>query len=302
MRVTDLAPPPAGRADAVFDAHRPLLFSIAYRMLGSVMDAEDVVQECWVRWRGADAEGVRSPKAFLSTVATRLCLNHLQSARVRREEYVGPWIPEPLLGEAAAASDPAEHGESLSLAFLLLLERLGPAERAVFVLREAFGYDFAEIARVVGTSEANCRQLLSRARRHVAEGRTRFAADPARRQQLVFGFLQAAGRGEMEPLLAMLSEGAVVLSDGGGKVTAARNPVRGASHVARLMLGLWRKAAALDYTAVPTLVGGQPGIVTYLGGRVHGIVTADAGEDGRIHRVYFILNPDKLLRVPPPPP
>ena len=296
--MSELATPRAADPAAVFGEHRPLLFSIAYRMLGSVMDAEDVVQECWVRWSGADAEAVRSPKAFLSTMATRLAINHLQSARARREEYVGPWLPEPLLVTEGGAAEGVERDESVSMAFLLLMERLTPTERAVFVLREAFGYDFAEIARVVGRSEENCRQILRRARQHVTQQRPRFEADPERRRLLVSQFLQAAFGGGMEPLLAVLADDVVVYSDGGGRVSAARNPVRGAEPVARFFSGLWRKAAGLDFAAVPALVNGQPGIRSYLDGRVHSVITADVGPDGRVHGIYIVLNPDKLAHVP----
>ncbi|MGH2690390.1 MAG: RNA polymerase sigma factor SigJ, partial [Actinomycetota bacterium] len=233
----------------VFAGLRPLLFSIAYRMLGSVTDAEDMVQEAFLRWDRVPDGEVASPKAYLSAVVTRLCIDHLRSARVAREAYVGPWLPDPIL---TAAADPGTSGEdralladSLSMAFLVLLESLSPVERAVFLLRETFGYDYAEIATIVGRSEANCRQIAVRARKQLEARRPRFAASPETRDEITGRFVHAAETGDMGALLDLLSDDIVLWSDGGGKVRAARNPVLGAANVARLLLGLVRRNAGL---------------------------------------------------------
>ena len=227
----------------VFDRNRPLLFSIAYRMTGSVMDAEDAVQEAYLRWQRASDDEVRSPSAYLSRVVTRLSINRLRSARVRREQYVGPWLPEPVLGEQVQEiGDQAELEDSLSMAFLVLLESLTPVERAVFVLREVFDYEYAEIASLVGKSEANCRQISHRARQSVAARRPRFESSPQQEERLLEGFLRASLSGDMEALLALLSEDVILYSDGGGKTQAALKPIYGADRVARFLSGILKKA------------------------------------------------------------
>ena len=211
---------------------RPLAFSIAYRMVGSVAEAEDLVQEALLRVIRAEEQGqtIESPEAFVSAVVTRLSIDHLRSARVRRESYVGPWLPEPLLTDPEPGPDQrAETSDSLSQAFLVLLEQLSPVERAVFLLREVFGYEYDEIARVVERTPDNCRQLLVRARRHVEDGRPRFDADRAKRAQLAESFLRAAAEGDTDALVSMLAADAAAYGDGGGKVVAARKPVYGAA-------------------------------------------------------------------------
>src|SRR4051794_12486942 len=211
-----------------FTNYRPLLFSIAYRMLGVVADAEDMVQETYLRWRRAiegEGEAVGSPKSWLTTVITRLCIDQLRSARARREEYVGPWLPEPLLTDRAP--DPAEGAalaDSLSLAFLVVLERLNPVERAIFLLHDIFGYDFAEIAPIVGKTAANCRQLARRAREHITKQRPRFAPAPAERERLTRQFIAACTSGDLPGLVATLTADITLQSDGGGKAVAARRP------------------------------------------------------------------------------
>jgi RNA polymerase sigma-70 factor (ECF subfamily) len=230
---------------AEFDRYRPLLFSIAYRMLGSVADAEDILQEAFLRWHGAADGEIQSTRAFLVTIVSRLCINHLQSARVRREEYVGQWLPEPIV--TGPQSDPLEISrvdESLSIAFMVLLERLSPVERAVFLLREVFEYEYSEIAGMIGKDEANCRQILRRAHQHMAENRPRFKPSPESRQQLLTKFLQATTTGNLDMLVAMLSSDAVLHSDGGGKAPAVPNLVYGADHVARGLLGGMKKFAS----------------------------------------------------------
>ena len=292
--------PPGGGADpsAVFDGHRPLLFSIAYGMLGSVMDAEDVVQEAFVRWQGASGAGVRSPKAYLSAVVTNLCIDGLRSARSRREEYVGPWLPEPLLTDTHEGEDPADLDEALSVAFLVLLESLTPVERAVFLLREVFDYDYAEVSRLVGKSEANCRQISRRARASVAARRPRFESSPEEEESLSEGFLAACLGGDMDALLALLHRDVTLYSDGGGKTRAALNPIRGPEKVARFVAGILRKAPP-GFVVRRASVNGRPGFVGYFGdGRPHSVVTFEVA-DGRIGAIRLVVNPDKLGRVPP---
>src|SRR3989442_6937649 len=216
----------------VFTGLRPLLFSIAYRMVGSAMDAEDLVQDAYLRWHGAPDVDVRSPKAYLATIVTRLAINHLHSARVQRESYVGPWLPEPLMTEHVPdASGHVELSESLSMAFLVLLERLSPVERPVFLLSKVFAFDYAEIARIVDKSEANCRQLLARAKKHLGGPRPRFEVAPEHAERMLERFSRAASTGDMDGLLALLAEDITLWSDGGGKVVAALKPIQGADQV-----------------------------------------------------------------------
>lgn len=280
---------------ATFDRHRPLLFSIAYRMLGSVMDAEDVVQEAFVRWRRASAAEVRSPKAYLSAVVTRLCIDELRSAKIRREEYVGPWLPEPLPTEPAP--DAAALDGSLSMAFLVLLESLNPTERAVFLLREVFEYDYDEISRLVDKSEANCRQIARRARQSVAARRPRFERSPEQEERLAQRFVEACTSGDLEDLLELLSDDITVWSDGGGKVTAARHPIHGPDRVARFFLGLVSKAPPA-FVARLARINGGPGIIGYVDGHPLNVLTFDVA-DGRIRAIRIVLNPEKLRAVPP---
>jgi RNA polymerase sigma-70 factor, ECF subfamily len=282
--------------EAQFDAYRPLLFSIAYRMLGSVMDAEDVVQDAYLRWQSAADAAVESPKAYLSTIVTRLCLDHLRSARVQREEYVGPWLPEPLVTEQAPdVADTAALHESLSMAFLVLLESLTPVERAVFLLHDVFGYEFTEIAAIVGKSEANCRQLARRARGYVEARRPRFEPSTAQQDRLTRQFLRACTTGDLPGLVATLADDVTCWSDGGGKVAATRRPVRGRDAVARLLVGIARKAPAGLDTRL-TCVNGQPGFVSYLDGRPFAVLLLDIA-DARIQGVRLVINPDKLQHL-----
>jgi RNA polymerase sigma-70 factor (ECF subfamily) len=281
-----------------FDRYRPLLFSIAYRMLGSVMDAEDIVQEAFVRWQRASEGEVRSPRAYLSAVVTRLSTDQLRSARVRREEYVGPWLPEPLPEEPAPdVADAAALNESLSMAFLVLLESLTPTERAVFLLREVFDYDYDEISRLVGKSEANCRQIAHRARGYVAARRPRFERSPEQEERLTGSFLEACMDGDMEGLLELLAEDIVLWSDGGGKVRAALNPIRGSDRVARFFMGILGKAPP-GLVVRQTRVNGQPGIIGYYAnGQPQSVTTFDIAEE-RIRAIHILVNPEKLGNVP----
>jgi RNA polymerase sigma-70 factor (ECF subfamily) len=283
---------------ADFDRHRPLLFSIAYRMLGSVADAEDIVQESYLRWIRASKQEVRSSKAYLSTTVTRLCLDHLRSARARRERYVGPWLPEPLLTDPAPdAADAAALEDSLSMAFLVLLESLSPVERAVFLLREVFGFDYAEVASLVGKREANCRQIARRAKRSVEARRPRFERSPEQEERLMGRFLEASVEGDMEGLLSLLSEDAVLYSDGGGKTRAALNPIFGADKIARFASNILRKAPP-GFVVRRMRVNGRPGLVGYFGdGSPQSVTTLDVAK-GRILAIRLVLNPEKLGNVP----
>lgn len=277
-----------------FDEHRPLLFSIAYRMLGSVMDAEDAVQEAFVRWRRAAGTEVRSPKSYLSTIVTRLCIDRIRSAR--REEYVGPWLPEPLLTEAPNDDDILD--ESLSMAFLVLLESLSPVERAVFLLREVFDYDYAEISRIVDKSEANCRQISHRARQSVAARRPRFESSPEEEERLMGSFLEACVGGDMEHLVALLSEDATIWSDGGGKTRAALRPIHGAVKVARFFSGILRKAPP-GLSVRWARINGRPGFIGYFeDGRPQSVTTFEVAE-GSIRAIRLVVNPEKLQNIPP---
>jgi RNA polymerase sigma-70 factor, ECF subfamily len=280
----------------VFDRNRPLLFSISYRMLGSIMEAEGVVQEAYLRWQGTEDEEVHSPSAYLSTVVTRLGIDRLRSAQARREQYVGPWLPEPLLEEQSLET--ADLDDSLSMAFLVLLESLTPVERAVFLLREVFGYEYAEIASLVGKSEANCRQISRRARQSVAARRPRFESSPDQEERLMEGFLHASLEGDMEALLGLLSEDVTLYSDGGGKTRAALNPIYGADKVARFLTGILGKIPP-DFAVRKARVNGRPGFVSYLGdGSPQSVVTFDVLE-GRIKTIRLVVNPEKLENVPP---
>jgi RNA polymerase sigma-70 factor, ECF subfamily len=269
-------------------------FGVAYRMLGSVSEAEDVAQEAVLRLAHAE-HPIDEPAAWITTVATRLSIDVLRSARVRRETYIGPWLPEPLIEDTAAA---VELADSLSQAFLVMLERLTPVERAAFLLREVFDYDYAEIARIVDRGEANCRQIVTRARKHLASGRPRFDADEQLRDRLLERFLAAAEDGDLDGLEALLAEDAVFYADGGGKVAAARKPQVGAARIARVVAGIARKQrrhGPFDLQLVR--VNGQPGrILRTADGRVWDVLSIDV-LDGRIQAVRIVRNPDKLARV-----
>ena len=283
----------------VFGRNRPLLFSIAYRMTGSVMEAEDAVQEAYLRWQQASEDEVRSPSSYLSTVVTRLCIDRLRSARVRREQYVGPWLPEPVLGEQAKEIESkADLEDTLSMSFLVLLESLTPVERAVFLLREVFGYEYAEIASLVGKSEANCRQISRRARQSVAARRPRFESSPKQEERLMEGFLQASLEGDMEALLALLSEDVILYSDGGGKTRAALRPIYGADKVARFLTGILSNIPP-DFAVRQTRINGRPGLVGYFGdGSPQSVVSIEVAE-GSIMAIRIVVNPEKLGSVPP---
>ena len=281
-------------AATTFDPLRPRLLRIAYRMLGTVMDAEDILQEAFLRWQRAPVEEVENPRAYLSAVVTRLCIDQLRSARVKREEYLTPWLPEPLLTETPM--DTTLLAESLSTAFLLLLERLSPVERAVFLLREVFDYDYDEIAQIVGKSKANCRQLNSRAKHFIAERRPRFDTDPAQEQRLLAQFAQTVATGDMDGLLEILAEDMVLYSDGGGIVNSARYPIFGARKAARLYIHARRLVPPGVEFRFARINGLPGGIGFYADGRAYSVMVFHI-EGGRIRNIYQVLNPNKLKGV-----
>jgi RNA polymerase sigma-70 factor (ECF subfamily) len=284
---------------AVFTELRPLLFAIAYRMVGSAMDAEDLVQEAYLRWQNDSGTEVRSPKAYLATIVTRLAINHMHSARTQRESYVGPWLPEPLMTEHVSdASGHVELSESLSMAFLVLLERLSPVERAVFLLYEVFDFEYAEIARIVERSEANCRQICARAKKHVGAARGRFQARPEQAERLVERFTQATGTGDLNGLLAVLAEDITLWADGGGKVPgAALRPIHGVDPVARFILSFMRRFVPQTRVVRAAEINGQPGFISYVSGTPVAALVFDLRDD-RIRTIYAVCNPDKLRALP----
>ncbi|MEO8027682.1 MAG: RNA polymerase sigma-70 factor [Bryobacteraceae bacterium] len=283
---------PTAAQDA-FEEHRKLLFGIAYRMLGTVADTEDLVQEAWVRWQGADHAAIRSPRAFLTTIVTRLAINQLDSARHRREEYIGPWLPEPLL-VAPDADQNAQLAESLSQAFLRLLEHLSPIERAVLLLREVFDYEYDEVARMVDKTEANCRQILKRAKQGLAAPKSRKSPAPETQRHLASEFGRAVRDGDLATLMGLLSPEVILYSDGGGQIAAALNPIYGPDKVARFLVGVARKSSAdsIEYTSVN---GGLGALILD-----HEVVdsTLSFEFDGdHIVGLYFVRNPDKLRHL-----
>jgi RNA polymerase sigma-70 factor (TIGR02957 family) len=282
--------------DDPFVAHRSLLFTVAYEMLGSAADAEDVVQEAWLRWADLGAQGqadVRDPRAYLVRIATRQTLNRLRTQARRREEYVGPWLPEPLLTSPDVAED-VELAESVSIALLTVLETLGPVERAVFVLREVFETPYDEIAEAVGRAPATVRQIAHRAREHVAARRPRVRVDRAEQAAVVERFLAAVRGGDVQGLLAVLAPDVVVVSDGGGVVSAALRPITGADRVAAFLGGLARKVGAFE--ARPMWLNGGPAMRIDLDTALDTVASLVI-EDGRITRIYAIRNPHKLERL-----
>jgi RNA polymerase sigma-70 factor (TIGR02957 family) len=291
----------------VFDEHRALLISVAYRVLGSVTDAEDAVQEAWLRWSGVDHSRVEDPRAFLVRVTTRLAIDRLRRAKARRESYVGPWLPEPILTRQDPAED-AAMAESVSMAMLVVLETLSPLERAVFVLKEAFGMPHAEIAEVLGRKEEAVRQLARRAREHVRERRTRFDANQVEQGRVTERFLAATSTGDLEGLMAVLSPGVTLVADGGGRVLAPRRPVHGAEKVARFLLAVAteeRTAKFLESVGSEpsgevrvhlAQVNGEPGVVITAGGEPISALILYVSE-GVAQTIHLVANPEKLAGV-----
>lgn len=280
-----------------FEEQRSYLFSIAYRLLGTVSDAEDIVQETFLRWQQACGGEIRSPRAFLATVVVRLCLDELRSARAKREVYVGPWLPEPLItAHREDLTDSLVLRESLSFAFLLMLEKLAPIERAVFVLREVFDYDYSEIASIVDKSEANCRQVIHRARQRLAEGEARFETTREQQERVTHRFLEAVSSGDVQGFVQMLAEDVVSYADGGGKARAPAGlrPVYSRDRVSRGLLANLRKYPP-DRAWIED-VNGQPGILATMDGKLYGVLLLEV-RDGLIQAIYVVSNPDKLEAI-----
>jgi RNA polymerase sigma-70 factor (TIGR02957 family) len=278
-----------------FEEHRPLLFTVAYEILGSVADAEDVLQESWLRWDGADRSDVRDPRAYLVRVVTRQALNRLRTVKRQRETYVGPWLPEPLATTHDVAED-AELADSVSLAMLVVLETLGPLERAVFVLREVFGFEYDEIAEATGRSSDAVRQTASRARRHVEARRPRVPEPPDARL-VAERFLSAAATGDVKALLEVMSPEVVLVSDGGGVMKAALRPITGADKVGRFLAAVVPKGAEVEMRW--TVANGQPSVLLYVDGELDswGSLTV---ADGRVREIYLVRNPEKLRHLGEP--
>jgi RNA polymerase sigma-70 factor (ECF subfamily) len=281
----------------IFEAQRPRLLRLAYRMLGSVAEAEDVVQDAWLRWTRSEDE-ILDPAGWLVRVTSRLCIDRLRSAKAQREAYRGPWLPEPLIEELTV--DPVERAEDVSVAFLLALERLSPLERAVFLLHDVFDEDYASVAETLGRNEAAVRQLAARARAHVKDNRPRFTVSQEDAAKLAAAFMAAAAQGDMKALSSVLAEDAVLISDGGGKRTAALRPMTGRDDIIRLLEGIaWRSGYSplwpLSFRAVR--INGYPGVIME---REDGPMTVafQPGEDGKLAAIYLVRNPDKLARLP----
>ena len=282
-----------------FEAHRDLMFAVAYRMLGTVADAEDAVQDAWLRWSAAPRRGVTQPRAYLTKIITNTSLNRLRSVRARRESYLGPWLPEPLLTrENPDSSERAVVAESVSLAMLVVLESLTPEERAVFVLREVFGLTHGEIGEALGRTDASVRQLAHRAREHVQARRPRFAVDRGQQREVTRRFLDAADGGDIDQLMAVLAPEVTLTSDGGGVARAARRPVTGAAKVARLLAGLTRKTSR-DFPGRRSelaQINGGPGLLITVGGRAYAAMTWEIS-GGLVTAIHLITNPEKLAAI-----
>jgi RNA polymerase sigma-70 factor (ECF subfamily) len=287
-------------ATDVFEEHRPVLLGVAYRMLGRVADAEDVVQEAWLRWSGADRGEVREPRAYLVRITTRLAIDRLRQVKARGETYVGPWLPEPYVTDfGATVPDTAERAvlaDSVSLAVLVVLESLSPLERAVFVLREAFGYPYADIAAMLDRGEPAVRQLAGRARKHVEERRPRYEVDPARRRELTERFLAAAGEGDLAGLMALLAPDVRLVGDSGGKARAPLRVLESADKVGRFLVGAAAKGVPDPSFRIMEINGG-PAIVALSAGKPDSVFQLDVFE-GRVQAVYIMRNPDKLQSLP----
>ncbi|WP_331735116.1 RNA polymerase sigma-70 factor (plasmid) [Streptomyces sp. NBC_00597] len=288
----------------LFESSRGRLEAIAYRLLGSAGDAEDAVQDTFLRWHAADRERIETPEAWLTKVLTNICLNQLTSARVRRETYVGQWLPEPVLAgdRMLGPADTAEQRESVSFAMLTLMERLSPNERVVYVLREAFGYGHREVAEILDLTESNCQQIYRRAKQHLTTDRARTEVDAAAARKVVEGFLAAALSGDTEPLIRLLTDDAVSVADGGAKVQARRTPVVGALGIARYLRGLFRPNAAKrahvggSVAVHAAVVNGTAALLLAAGGRVLGVICLAETPDG-VEALHIQVNPDKLERI-----
>lgn len=287
-------------AETIFGRHRARIFAVAYRLTGTISDAEDVVQDTWLRWSGTNIAAIRSPEAWLVTTAGRLGLDHLRRLKARRETYVGPWLPEPIINAGLDQDQPTPEdalslADDISIALMHMLERLAPDERAAFLLHEAFDYDYGELATLLNKSQAACRQIVSRARRRVADAKPRFQASTSDHEKLASAFSSALADENPTALLACLKPDAVLYSDGGGKAAAALNPIFSADRIARFFVGIARKFK-LSFDMRPVNVNGQPGFALLHDNKMHSIICFDI-EDGTIETIYVMRNPDKLTRA-----
>ena len=280
----------------IFNQHRSLLFAIAYRMLGSATDAEDMLQEAWIRWQLTQAIA-QSPKAFLSSLITRLCIDRLRSARVQREKYVGIWLPEPLIADLInEPGNNAELAESLSFAFLMLLECLSPTERAIFLLREVFDYDYSEIAKTVGKSIPNCRQIVRRARQHLVIRRPRISLSLQQKEEIIEQFLISWNQGDLHQLIALMAEDITFFSDGGGQVTAAQQPLKGCQKVARFLVAIRRSRLIPAFNSNIVQINDRPGILNTVEGQPQSTFSFEFSGK-RIQAIFAVVNPEKLKAV-----
>lgn len=288
----------------LFETHRPHLLALAYRMLGSRAEAEDVAQDTWLRQKDIDLSAISHVRAYLSRIATNLCLDRMQTARARREQYVGSWLPEPL-EDASGAFDPGpqahvEHAQNVSMAFMLALERLTALERAAFLLHDVFDESFDEVALRLGRSAATCRQLAARARTHVRKDTARQTVQPPAAEQLLSAFVQTIASGDLVALARLLTDDAVMLSDGGGLVAAVAQPLQGGALIAKVLLGFTKNYHAQDFAIRLTRLNGMPSVVLYSAqGGVLQTTTLHCGADGRISALYIVRNPQKLIRIGP---
>ncbi len=280
----------------IYETHRPHLFGVAYRMLGTVADTEDVLQDAFLRWQDTNHGAVTSPRAYLTATVTRLAIDRLRQLKTRREDYVGPWLPEPLVQRPNAhVNELAELADAISMAILSVLEQLGPVERAVFLLREVFDYDYPDIAPVVDRSVANCRKIFQRARDHVHTAQVRYAPTPEQHQSVTRQFMTSIRSGDLDGLIAVLKDDIALTPDGGGKVPSARVPLIGAQRVARFLIGIARKAPP-SLRLHSCMVNGQPGVWMEIDGVVNGVMTWDIDAD-RIAAIRIVSNPDKLQHI-----
>jgi len=284
-----------GPALEVFAEQRPMLFGIAYRMLGSVADAEDILQDAWLKWSSVDVDSLEQPRAYLARTVTNLSINRLRSASAQRESYAGPWLPEPLVTEDAGSQ--AEQSEALSLAMLVVLEALSPLERAVFILNDVFGFSLAEIARLLDRSEPGVRQIAHRARSHVQARRPRYSAPAEVRRRVTEQFMATCLGGDLNQMMELLAPEVTAWTDGGGKIRAALRPLYGADHVARWILGVVLRHPLPDPAIHPVLVNGEPGLLVTSAGAPDYVAALDLDHDNRIAAIRLIRNPDKLAHL-----
>ena len=282
---------------AIFAQYRPRLQAIAYRMLGTIEDTEDMVQETFIKWQQVSLQEIQSPQAYLTTIITRLCIDYLRSARVRREQYMGTWLPEPIVSHKFdEPKEMVELADSLAMAFLVMLERLSPIERAVFLLREVFEYDYDEISSIVDKNATNCRQIVRRAKQHLRINRSRFKASLDQQERLTQKFIAACDRGDLPGLIDLLAADIILCSDGGGKVKALLKPMQGATKVARFLIAIRRSKLIPQYDLELVRANGQIGIIYSLEGVVQNVATFEFTAR-HIQSIYFVRNPDKLRRI-----